>query len=116
MTPIVDFSYLEELAEGKTEFIQQVLSIFMDNTPKGLVELEKMITTKASFDTIQKQAHFLKSSFGIVKANEVYERLQKIESLARTQSNRAEIETLMKEIKPVFNEAETLIKKKMEGV
>lgn len=111
---MVDFSYLEDLAEGKAEFMQQVLSIFMDNTPKGLVELEEMVTGKFTFDKIQKQAHFLKSSFGIVKVNEVHGRLQKIESLAREQNNRAEIETLMEETKQLFKEAETIIKKKMK--
>lgn len=114
MDTTVDFSYLEEMAEGKAEFVQQVLSIFMDNTPKGLVELEKMVQDNAAFDKIQKQAHFLKSSFGIVKVDKVHERLQKMETLAREQTNRPEIEALMTEIMQLFEEAETIIKKKME--
>jgi len=109
----VDFSYLEEMAEGKADFIKQVLTIFMDNTPKGLKDLEKLIKEKASFEKIQKQAHFLKSSFGIVKVEGMQECLQQMESLAREGKDRQQIEQLIKEAAAQFSKAEKIIKEKM---
>ena len=114
MAEIVDFSYLEDMAEGKSSFIREVLSIFMDSTPKGLQELEKMVKDNDDFEKIQKQAHFLKSSFGIVKVEDIYDRLQQIEALAREQKGREDIHRMTDEISAIFAEAEVLIKAKME--
>ena len=114
MAAIVDFSYLEDMAEGKISFIHEVLSIFMDSTPKGLQELEKMVNENAGFEKIQKQAHFLKSSFGIVRVDGIHDRLQEIETLAREQKGREDINRMTDEIKGIFAEAEVLIKTKME--
>lgn len=114
MSSIVDFSYLEEMADGKADFVKQVLSIFMDNTPPGLKELEQMIQQEKDLETIQKQAHFLKSSFGIVKVEGMSERLQQIETLARENKERNTIEGIIKEATTIFAEAEGIIKRKME--
>jgi HPt (histidine-containing phosphotransfer) domain-containing protein len=116
MDTIVDFSYLEEMAEGKKEFTQQVLTIFMDNTPKGIEELKTLVAKKAIYDKIQKQAHFLKSSFGIVKVEGMHERLQQMESIAREKKDRKAIDQLMQEITAIFEKAEPVIKQKMESV
>ncbi len=114
MSSIVDFSYLEDMAEGKAEFVQQVLTIFMENTPKGLKELEQLVSSRANFDKIHKQAHFLKSSFGIVKVEGLHERLQQMEINARTKKEREVIGELMLEITAIFDKAEPIIKAKME--
>lgn len=114
MDAIVDFSYLEEMADGKAEFVKQVLSIFMENTPKGLKELQEMVNKKQTFVKIQKQAHFLKSSFGIVKVVGMHERLQQMESMAREDKDRKAIENLMQEITALFDKAESIILKRME--
>ena len=114
MSTNVDFSYLEDMAEGKTEFMKQVLSIFMDNTPAGLVSLEKMVKDEDDLEKIQKQAHFLKSSFGIVKVEGLHERLQQMEAAAREKKDREQIKTLMNEIAAIFKDAEQIIKQKME--
>jgi len=114
MQTTIDFSYLEEMAEGKPEFMKQVLSIFMDNTPSGLLLLEKLVNDGDDMEKIQKQAHFLKSSFGIVKVGGMHERLQQMESLAREKKDREQIEALMNEITAIFKIAHDMITEKME--
>lgn len=72
---VVDFSYVMELGGSKPDFIRQVLSIFMENTPPGLKELEQFIRHGRSWEKISKQAHFLKSSVTIIKIKGMHERL-----------------------------------------
>ena len=110
---IVDFSYVMELAGDKPDYIRQVLTIFMENTPPGLKELERLVQGKKDWDKISKQAHFLKSSVGIVKVNGMHERLQQIESLAKEKKDRDVIVRLLDEIVATFSVAEEIIKEKM---
>ena len=110
---IVDFSALEEMAEGSEDFIRSVLAVFMDNTPEALKKLDVLVKEKAAFDEIKKQAHFLKSSFGIVQVAGVHAKLQEIESLALASSERGQIESITAEVVALFKEAAPVIKAKM---
>ncbi|MBS1777430.1 MAG: Hpt domain-containing protein [Bacteroidetes bacterium] len=112
--PLVDFSYVEELGGGKPDFVKQVLSIFMENTPPGLKELEAFVQSGRSWDKISKQAHFLKSSVGIVKVRDMHKRLQQIESLAREKKEKDTIKKVLAEIVETFSEAEKIILARME--
>jgi HPt (histidine-containing phosphotransfer) domain-containing protein len=112
---IVDFSYIEELSGGKQEFINQVLTIFMDNTPPGLKELEALVSSGKKWEAISKQSHFLKSSVGIVKVRGVHELLQKIETLAKEKRNMDEIKAYLEEVVNTFAKAEPIIKRRIES-
>jgi len=111
----VDFAYLEDMAEGNQEFFKQVLAVFMDNTPAGLQKLEAMVVAKEDFESIKKQAHFLKSSFSIVQVIGMRERLQEIETLAGKEQNREIIEQATREAVAVFNQAEPEIIERMNN-
>ncbi|HRO41651.1 MAG TPA: Hpt domain-containing protein [Flavipsychrobacter sp.] len=113
---LVDFSYIIELGGSKPEFIKQVLTIFMENTPQGLKELEHFIRKGRNWDKISKQAHFLKSSVGIVKVRGMHERLQQIETLAREKRDKKVIVNLLDEIVETFVKAEKVILSKLESV
>ena len=111
---LVDFSYVMELGSGKPDFVKQVLAIFLDNTPPGLKELEQLIRGGDDWEKISKQAHFLKSSVGIVKVKDMYERLQQIEMLAKQKKQKDTIVSLLNDIVADFDKAEAIIKEKME--
>ena len=91
---LVDFSYVEDLSGGKPEYMKQVLTIFTDNTYPGVDELERLIKTNADYDAISKQAHFLKSSVGIIKIKDMYDTFKSIEILGKEKGSREEIERL----------------------
>lgn len=114
---IVDLSYVMDLSYGKPDFLNQVLTIFMENTPQGLLVLADFISKKTdNWDEISKQAHFLKSSFGIVNVKGMQERLQQIETLAKEKQERPQIEKLLSEMQEIFAIAEKVILRKMEEV
>jgi HPt (histidine-containing phosphotransfer) domain-containing protein len=113
---VVDLSYVMELGGSRPEFIRQVLTIFMENTPPGLKELEALVRKGRNWDKISKQAHFLKSSVGVVKVRGMHERLQQIETLAKEKRDKAVIVRLLDEIVTTFAEAEQIITQKIADV
>ncbi len=113
---ILDLSYVKELAGNKKDYIQQVLSIFMENTPPGLKELERLIFETKNWDKVSKQAHFLKSSVTIVKIAGMHEKLQIIETLARQEKEPETIKQLLKEISSTFAQAEHLIREELAAI
>ena len=87
---VVDFSYIDELSGGKPDFIRQVLTIFMENTPPGLKQLEELIRNTNKRDAISKQ-------------------------MAKEKKDKAEITRLLDEIVHTFSEAEAIINEKLEA-
>jgi len=112
---LVDFSYIEELSGGKPDYMRQVLTIFMDNTYPGVDELERLVRSKADFEPISKQAHFLKSSVGIIKIRDMYDTLKQIEILGKEGRDREEIERLLEVVLDTFGKAKPIIQKRMKG-
>lgn len=113
---LVDFSYIMELGGSRPEFIQQVLTIFMENTPPGLKELEALVKEEQDWERISKQAHFLKSSVGVVKVRDMQQKLQQIETFAREKRDMALIRKLLDEIVVTFAAAEKVITEKIAAV
>jgi|SRR5690606_33634359 len=112
---IVDFTALEDMAEGSEDFIRSVLKVFMENTPEALKKLVNMVEEKANYEDIKKQAHFLKSSFGIVQVVGIHQKLQTIENFAQESGKRQEIESLTREVDLLFRQAIPIINKKMRA-
>lgn len=103
--PLLDLSYLYELAGNDPKYIYDVIEIFLDNTPEGMVKLDELIRNTDDFDAIYKQAHFLKSSVSIVKVRDMFEKLNQIESIARGEKDKDAIILLLDEIQATFSEA-----------
>lgn len=104
-TPLLDLSYLYELSDNDPKYIYDVIEIFLDNTPPGMVTLGELIHGSDDYDAIYKQAHFLKSSASIVKVRDMFEKLNQIERIARDDKNKEEITRLFSEIQLTFSEA-----------
>lgn len=109
MEPLIDFSYLQELSDGDHKYLYELLDIFLSTTPDGLIKLEQLVKETDDWDAIYKQAHFLKSSVGIVKVRELHPQLARIEQLGRSQDGKAEMIELIDKIKATFNEAHPIL-------
>ncbi len=109
MEPLIDFSYLNELSDGDSKYLYELLDIFLGTTPDGLVKLEELIAEGKDWDATYKQAHFLKSSVGIVKIRDMHAHLLRIEELGRKQEGKEEIKELMAKIKATFAEAHPVL-------
>jgi HPt (histidine-containing phosphotransfer) domain-containing protein len=108
-TTKLDLSFLYELAGNDTVYIYEVIGLFLKNVPGNLNALETSVRTTDDYETIQRQAHALKSSAGIIKVNEMYDDLVVIESLAREKGDKNKITTRLDNILVNFKEALPLI-------
>lgn len=106
---IVDFTFLEEIADNSSEYIHEVLDIFINTMPEGLGKLESSISDGKDFDSIARQAHFLKSSVGVVKVKNMFDHFATIEALAKKEGDIIEIRTLFNDIKTVYTAAHPII-------
>jgi HPt (histidine-containing phosphotransfer) domain-containing protein len=105
MEQLIDFSYLQELSGGDHKYLYELLNIYLDNTPEGVTQLEKLINQGKDWEAIWKQAHFLKSSAGIVKIRDMHAHLLQIEQLGRKHEGLDEIKVAMAKMKITFDEA-----------
>jgi|SRR6476661_4914673 len=86
----IDLSYLREVVSGNTEFMIEMIDIFLDQTPGFVDDLTKAIEEK-DWPKVALVAHKLKPTFsfmGIASANEL---MEDIERDARDQTNLDEV-------------------------
>jgi len=81
---LFDLCLLEEMDDN--EYLSEILTIFLENTPNELNELQKACTF-AQFDDVYKMAHKLKSSTGLLKADNLVNVLKTIEGNAKAEKN-----------------------------
>jgi HPt (histidine-containing phosphotransfer) domain-containing protein len=105
----IDFSFLDSLSATDDKFKREVISIFLANTPGSVEKLEEIVRNQEDWEEIYKQAHYLKSSFSVIKISHINELLQKIEQLAKKETKRSEIEAATKELVEIFNKALPLL-------
>jgi HPt (histidine-containing phosphotransfer) domain-containing protein len=107
--PILDLSYLIDTSSGDSQYIYEVLTIFVESFPVGLNNLEKLIRTTNDFCAIHKQAHALKSSASVVKIKDVYEAISTIDALSRQNTGKEEIVANLELVISNFGKALPLI-------
>ena len=81
---LFDLSLLEEMDDN--EYLSEILTIFLNNTPNELNELKRACISN-KFDAVYKMAHKLKGSAGLLKANFLLNVLIKIEETAKAEKN-----------------------------
>jgi len=103
--PIVDFNFIYEMSDNDSTYVFEVIELFLKNVPAGLARLEQTVRETDDFPVIQKQSHFLKSSANVIKVRGMFDDLVRMESLARAQTGKEEINELLEKLLTVFNEA-----------
>lgn len=102
---VINLTYLNEISKGDKNFIDEMIGIFLSETPDEIKELEKAIN-HADFEKIRAISHHLKSTVPFVGLDLVIgPELAKIEDFAL---NKKEIETIsnhFKKVKEVFKMA-----------
>lgn len=89
--PLIDLSYINDISGGDEGYIKEIIGIFIDTMGTGLPALRDYVMQATSYDDIQRQAHFLKSSAGIIKIQGVYDNLVKIDLLSKQHTGMDEI-------------------------
>jgi HPt (histidine-containing phosphotransfer) domain-containing protein len=102
---VTNLDYLEELAKGNTEFIEDMISIFLAENPEELRELELAILQK-DFELIQSVSHHMRSTISFVGLDPlVGNDLSEIEKWAIKKEQIENITVLFAKIKEVCQKA-----------
>ncbi|MEO8861291.1 MAG: PAS domain S-box protein [Ginsengibacter sp.] len=109
---LFDLSLLEEMDDN--EYLCEILSIFLNNTPVELNDLKKAASRHQSED-VYKIAHKLKSSAGLLKANELLSILVKIEACASENKN-IELPELVRQAEATFRKIESPLQKHLINI
>lgn len=97
----VDLSILYEVSGNDPVFVETMIQTFLENFPVTIIEIEEHFKKK-DWQSLYKSAHFAKSSLSIIKVEELFSRILKIEQNAKYQTNLDDIEILIKQVKEGF--------------
>ncbi len=104
---IYSLDKINEMAEGDTDFILSVISVFLEEVPEDLETLETAIANK-DFNQIYKMAHKIKPNVDLLGMEQTRANALEIETLGKAEGNFEDIQTkfplLKKDVEQVIME------------
>lgn len=113
-TTTIDMSYLETMAGSDSTYLYEVLNIYLKTVTEGLDKLEKLVRNTDDFDQIYRQAHSLKSSFSVIKVDNIFDDINNINLIARTGTGKEEISQRLDRVLVSFKAALPLLQAEMK--
>ncbi|GMN11681.1 hypothetical protein MTsPCn9_28640 [Croceitalea sp. MTPC9] len=104
---IYSLDKINEMAEGDQDFVISVISVFLEEVPEDLQNLENAISEK-NFEQVYKMAHKIKPNVDLLGMEQTRATALEIETLGKSDSNLSAIEEkfpiLKKDIEQVVAE------------
>ena len=104
---IYSLDKINEMAAGDEDFVQSVITVFLDEVPQDLEALESAIAEK-DFENVYKLAHKIKPNVDLLGMEQTRATALEIETLGKSADNGAEIEAkfplLKKDVLQVISE------------
>jgi HPt (histidine-containing phosphotransfer) domain-containing protein len=88
---IYNLDKINEMAEGDEDFVMSVISVFLDEVPQDLRELETAIVNK-DFENVYKLAHKIKPNVDLLGMDQTRATALEIETLGKNEANSRQIE------------------------
>jgi CheY-like chemotaxis protein len=109
---LYDLSLLEEMDD--VDYIIEIVSIFLNETPKELAEMQKAAAS-GKVDIVCNKAHKLKSSAGLIQAAPLLQTFKHIEEWGNSLSPN-EVNTLVASAVGTYKEIETALRKHLQNI
>ncbi|WP_066510429.1 response regulator [Rufibacter sp. DG15C] len=93
----INLSYLEQFADGNTQFMLEIIEIFISQTPGQLEEMQEA-ASKSDWTEVRALAHKMKSSLALIGVEEIQELNSQIEHSALHRVHTNELESLIAEL------------------
>ncbi len=104
---IYSLDKINEMAEGDQDFVTSVVSVFLEEVPIDMEDLEKAIAQR-DYENVYKLAHKIKPNVDLLGMEQTRATALEIETLGKTATNIDEIETkfplLKKDVLQVIGE------------
>ncbi|MEL6919357.1 MAG: Hpt domain-containing protein, partial [Bacteroidota bacterium] len=83
---IYNLDKINEMADGDEEFIHSVISVFLEEVPQDLKELETAIS-KRDYENVYKLAHKIKPNVDLLGMEQTRATALEIETLGKSSKN-----------------------------
>jgi HPt (histidine-containing phosphotransfer) domain-containing protein len=110
---LYDLSMLEEMDDA--EYVLEVLGLLLQETPKDIKELQDALRA-GNAETVYKKAHKLKSSSGVIQAENLTNLLTDIETLGKKGMINDELKSLVEHAAREYGDIEQSLKKYVDGL
>lgn len=90
---IYNLDKIHEMAEGDNDFVHSVISVFLDEVPQDLEELEMAISQK-DYEHVYQLAHKIKPNVDLLGMEQTRATALEIETLGKNESNSKQIEEI----------------------
>ncbi|MDB5192445.1 MAG: luxQ [Segetibacter sp.] len=104
----VDINMLYEIAGNDKAYIEMMIKTFLENIPGSLNKIEEAATNE-DWENTYLAAHYTKSSLSVIKVDDMFDCVFKIEKNARNKVDLQSILPLVKKLKEKFAQAEQLL-------
>ena len=101
---ITNLSYLEELAAGSSDFIEDMIQVFIQQTPDSILELEEFCREQ-KWEELKTLAHRMKPSISFVGIKKLNKIMEQLELYAEQEKNLEKIPGYIATIRKVCGDA-----------
>lgn len=99
-----DLTYLKELANGSNQFITEMITLFIAQTPESLKNLEKHFQNK-DWKSLRSTAHKMKPSISFVGLKEIEGDIRMIEEIATNEMGLERLPALISNVNQICKES-----------
>ncbi|TLP73976.1 Hpt domain-containing protein [Maribacter sp. ACAM166] len=107
---IYNLDKINEMAEGDQDFINSVISVFLEEVPEDLDLLEKALLAK-DYGQVYQLAHKIKPNVDLLGMEQTRAIALELESLGKEEGNMAEMEKMFPLLKTDINQVVSELKK-----
>ena len=98
-----DLTYLKELSNGSSEFVKEMLTIFIKETPEAISKMETYLQNK-DWQSLRGVLHKIKPSMTFVGLKEIEEVVNDAEDYAGSETNLDKLPEMIMKIKTIGTE------------
>jgi HPt (histidine-containing phosphotransfer) domain-containing protein len=95
---IYSLDKINEMAEGDNDFINSVISVFLEEVPQDLESLEKALET-GNYEQVYQLAHKIKPNVDLLGMEQTRAAALEIETLGKSEANMAQIQNVFPVLK-----------------
>lgn len=112
---VTDLSYLREMSDGNEDFFREFITLFIQNAPASLNDMEAGINN-CDWEKVRQAAHKLKPSLSYVGMKEIHAKAAKMEEYAKSKTNLDMMPSLAGEIRSACEKAFTELENEIQTI
>ncbi|MBC7654204.1 MAG: PAS domain S-box protein [Oligoflexus sp.] len=101
--PLFDLAQIQEISRGNSDFVEKMISLFIDQTPKSVQEIKSAYQNQ-DFDTVRKIAHRMKPSLLNLGIKSLGNVITDIEHHSKDDQTSKKLEGLIDKVESVLEE------------